>query len=229
MQTMHNESVRLSAIIDTSDRSLFFSKPNSPIEVEPTERSIPMITLTDLTIEPKTPQKDGSPLKSHWSPDTKSSPSTPNPTPATSTTCVALADDPTNKDVEGVYDRFLMATSGVVRLGRGYQSDNTIHDTSLTQQQVGQFDPRRMSQSQTWKRNSLFNSIKGKEAHVHYAADDIGLKKAIANANSSKDGPGNESGRGKTMTNSMTLRMRKALMAIVSSTPGSAGSKTVKA
>lgn len=31
---------------------------------------------------------------------------------------------PTRRNVESVYDRFLMATSGVKRVGRGYQSDN---------------------------------------------------------------------------------------------------------
>jgi len=35
-----------------------------------------------------------------------------------------LPDTPTRHRVEGVYDRFLMATSGVKRLGKGYQSDN---------------------------------------------------------------------------------------------------------
>lgn len=34
-------------------------------------------------------------------------------------------DSPTQRRIEGVYDRFLMATSGVKRLGKGYQSDNT--------------------------------------------------------------------------------------------------------
>jgi hypothetical protein len=35
-----------------------------------------------------------------------------------------IADSPYLRRVEGVYDRFLMATSGVKRLGKGYQSDN---------------------------------------------------------------------------------------------------------
>ncbi|KAJ4482290.1 hypothetical protein J3R30DRAFT_3656374 [Lentinula aciculospora] len=42
-----------------------------------------------------------------------------------------IPDTPTQKRVEGVYDRFLMATSGVKRLGKGYQSDNVgaVHNT----------------------------------------------------------------------------------------------------
>ncbi|KAH9053998.1 hypothetical protein EDB83DRAFT_2225678, partial [Lactarius deliciosus] len=33
-------------------------------------------------------------------------------------------DSPTQRHVEGVYDRFLMATSGVKRVGKGYQSSH---------------------------------------------------------------------------------------------------------
>ena len=35
-----------------------------------------------------------------------------------------IPDTPSQRRLEGVYDRFLMATSGVKRLGKGYQSDN---------------------------------------------------------------------------------------------------------
>ncbi|KAK7028128.1 hypothetical protein VNI00_014943 [Paramarasmius palmivorus] len=42
-----------------------------------------------------------------------------------------LPDTPTQRRMEGVYDRFLMATSGVKRVGKGYQSDNNgpLHNT----------------------------------------------------------------------------------------------------
>ncbi|KAF8964325.1 hypothetical protein BDZ97DRAFT_899869 [Flammula alnicola] len=36
----------------------------------------------------------------------------------------SIPDTPSRHRIEGVYDRFLMATSGVKRLGKGYQSDN---------------------------------------------------------------------------------------------------------
>jgi serine/threonine-protein kinase GIN4 len=35
-----------------------------------------------------------------------------------------VPDTPSQRRLEGVYDRFLMATSGVKRVGKGYQSDN---------------------------------------------------------------------------------------------------------
>ncbi|ETW81318.1 hypothetical protein HETIRDRAFT_451140 [Heterobasidion irregulare TC 32-1] len=42
----------------------------------------------------------------------------------------------TQRRVEGVYDRFLMATSGVKRVGRGYQSDNIGPVTNVPQTQA---------------------------------------------------------------------------------------------
>jgi len=48
-----------------------------------------------------------------------------------------LPDTPQQRKLEGVYDRFLMATSGVKRVGKGYQSDfipprpSTSNRTSL--------------------------------------------------------------------------------------------------
>ena len=45
---------------------------------------------------------------------------------------------PDRRHLEGVYDRFLMATSGVKRVGKGYQSENTkpVHTTVNTAEQV---------------------------------------------------------------------------------------------
>lgn len=40
-----------------------------------------------------------------------------------------LPDTPSQRRLEGVYDRFLMATSGVKRLGKGYQSDSLFNST----------------------------------------------------------------------------------------------------
>ncbi|KAG7445820.1 kinase-like protein [Guyanagaster necrorhizus] len=48
----------------------------------------------------------------------------PYPSRKPSTQNVPVPDSPNQRRLEGVYDRFLMATSGVKRLGKGYQSDN---------------------------------------------------------------------------------------------------------
>lgn len=44
--------------------------------------------------------------------------------PRKSTGAAEVLDSPNRRRVENVYDRFLMATAGVKRVGRGYQSDN---------------------------------------------------------------------------------------------------------
>ncbi|KAF5382497.1 hypothetical protein D9615_003045 [Tricholomella constricta] len=48
----------------------------------------------------------------------------PYPSRKPSAMSAQLPDTPSQRRIEGVYDRFLMATSGVKRLGKGYQSDN---------------------------------------------------------------------------------------------------------
>ena len=55
--------------------------------------------------------------------DLTSSPLHVEPYPVRKPT-LQIPDTPYQRRVEGVYDRFLMATSGVKRLGKGYQSDN---------------------------------------------------------------------------------------------------------
>ncbi|KZP18621.1 hypothetical protein FIBSPDRAFT_933382 [Athelia psychrophila] len=44
--------------------------------------------------------------------------------PRKSIGAIEVLDSPSRRRVENVYDRFLMATAGVKRVGRGYQSDN---------------------------------------------------------------------------------------------------------
>ncbi|KAI0260657.1 hypothetical protein BC834DRAFT_973256 [Gloeopeniophorella convolvens] len=53
-----------------------------------------------------------------------SSPFVVQPYPARKGTPGPVIDSPTQRHVEGVYDRFLMATSGVKRVGKGYQSSS---------------------------------------------------------------------------------------------------------
>jgi serine/threonine-protein kinase GIN4 len=94
---------RLSAVLD---RSLFIAHPLSAREdagAQSTDLSDQSTKSDELTsspfhVEPYPPRKQSS----H----------------------VIIPDTPNLRRLEGVYDRFLMATSGVKRLGRGYQSDN---------------------------------------------------------------------------------------------------------
>jgi hypothetical protein len=103
---MPKTSSRLSAFLDPS---LFIAPPISPRDEEPaamadttTPRSksldINHLTASPVHVEPYPPRKSDGPA--------------------------VVIDSPNKRRIESVYDRFLMATSGVKRVGRGYQSDN---------------------------------------------------------------------------------------------------------
>ena len=109
-------SLDLAAVLD---RSIFIAKCSSTPALHelPSIRSIssiPMITTEE--IEPSTPARpqDG---KTESLPKRHGSLSPPS----------AAASPTRPEQVENVYDRFLMATSGVTRVGKGYQSANTIN------------------------------------------------------------------------------------------------------
>ncbi|KAJ3731278.1 hypothetical protein DFJ43DRAFT_438028 [Lentinula guzmanii] len=108
------QSARLSAMVDRevfiappvrSSENLGRSTSTSPSSQPNDDNSCDDLTSSPLRVEPYAPR-----------PNTSSQP---------------VPDTPTQKRVEGVYDRFLMATSGVKRLGKGYQSDNAgpVHNT----------------------------------------------------------------------------------------------------
>ncbi|KAJ6585267.1 hypothetical protein B0H19DRAFT_1368651 [Mycena capillaripes] len=93
-------SPRLSEVLD---RSLFIASPiRSPVDEEersqPVERSFDELTSSPFHVEPYPARKPNAPA--------------------------AVPDSPSLRRLEGVYDRFLMATTGVKRVGKGYQSDN---------------------------------------------------------------------------------------------------------
>ncbi|KAI0061549.1 hypothetical protein BV25DRAFT_1916896 [Artomyces pyxidatus] len=97
--------MRLSAVVD---RNLFIAEP---VKTSVPETPAPSI---QVTVEGRT---------GHDS--LTASPFVVQPYPPRErATASPTIDSPTQRRVEGVYDRFLMATSGVKRVGRGYQSDN---------------------------------------------------------------------------------------------------------
>ena len=95
-------SPRLSEVLDSS---LFIAPPVSSRSLD--------LDMQDMTIVPE---------ESSFN-DLTSSPLHVEPYPPRRSTS-QIPDTPHQRRVEGVYDRFLMATSGVKRLGKGYQSDN---------------------------------------------------------------------------------------------------------
>ena len=107
-------SPRLSAVLD---RSLFVAPPISPrFREDPATTPEPTrgrsIQFNDLD----------------------SSPYHVEPYPPRKSCEQAVLQSPDRRHLEGVYDRFLMATSGVKRVGKGYQSDNLkpVHNTLST-------------------------------------------------------------------------------------------------
>ncbi|KAF9525502.1 hypothetical protein CPB83DRAFT_772039, partial [Crepidotus variabilis] len=69
--------------------------------------------------------------------DLTSSPYHVEPYPQRYSHDVPVLDTPARHKVEGVYDRFLMATSGVKRLGKGYQSESLAASTNKTSGGIG--------------------------------------------------------------------------------------------
>lgn len=95
-------SARLSEVLDSS---LFIAPPVSARSLD--------LDMQDVSIVQ--PEESFN--------DLTSSPLHVEPYPVRKSTS-QIPDTPSQRRMEGVYDRFLMATSGVKRLGRGYQSDN---------------------------------------------------------------------------------------------------------
>ncbi|KAF7364956.1 Protein kinase domain-containing protein [Mycena venus] len=90
-------SPRLSEVLD---RSLLVASPvRQTFEEEDRSRSFDELTSSPFHVEPYPARK----------------PNAPAPIP----------DSPSLRRLEGVYDRFLMATTGVKRVGKGYQSNNS--------------------------------------------------------------------------------------------------------
>ncbi|KAG6914867.1 hypothetical protein DXG01_014842 [Tephrocybe rancida] len=100
---------------DVLDSSLFIAPPLSPRPSSDPREEGPELDMRDISLVQSSTSFN----------DLTSSPLHVEPYPSRRASMQVLPDTPTQRRVEGVYDRFLMATSGVKRLGKGYQSDNT--------------------------------------------------------------------------------------------------------
>lgn len=101
--------MRLDAVID---KNLFIAEPRTPtIQIlEPTDQAVPATPGPTPVSQKETDSLIASPFVVRPYPPRTQSPILESPN--------------TQRRTEGVYDRFLMATSGVKRVGRGYQSEN---------------------------------------------------------------------------------------------------------
>lgn len=137
LDMMPTTSPRLSAVIDSS---VFIAPPHSADRDDSTiilNTTLPRSKSLDIE------QLTASPVHVDPYPPRKSDVSYP-----------VVQSPKTRKNHERVYDRFLMATSGVKRVGRGYQSDNVGPVQSS-------LDPRVTTPPQSYNHNHrVFNSAR---------------------------------------------------------------------
>ncbi|KAI0038637.1 hypothetical protein FA95DRAFT_1684578 [Auriscalpium vulgare] len=180
--------VRLSAVVD---RSIFIAEPSkSKLEVPLT----PNIRASRASKEPELTGHDSltaSPFVVQPYPARERAPTSPT------------VDSPTQRRIEGVYDRFLMATTGVKRLGRGYQSDNVgpVANTAPTKGLPTQ--AQRMFHS---TRRVMPPPVSSEDARMTLSVDELGvMQSSPAAVHSPSTGERTGTVRG----------VRKALKAIV--------------
>ncbi|KZT28346.1 hypothetical protein NEOLEDRAFT_916115 [Neolentinus lepideus HHB14362 ss-1] len=152
---MPSPPLRLSALLDSS---LFVASPSSP---KPEDAVVPTITLTPTRCE-EPDDLAASPFHVE-----------PYPTRQQSLSAEAPVDSPTRRHVEGVYDRFLMATSGVKRVGKGYQSDNNrpLGNIAIRQTTV----PKRDNSGFLTSRRPLPPPVSSDDLRRAASADELGF------------------------------------------------------
>jgi len=91
-------------------------------------------------------------------------------------------DSPTRRDLEGVYDRFLMATSGVKRVGKGYQSYH-VKPISTNMSPSSSKSPGRFFHS---TRRPMPPPVSSEDTFMTWTPDELGVMSDQVNV----DGPG---------------------------------------
>ncbi|KAG8930857.1 hypothetical protein FRC02_003598 [Tulasnella sp. 418] len=217
-------SIEISRTSDSFDTS----RPSSPlvIKAKPVDQGKPRLS----TGIPSAASID---VLSNMSIPTIVSSSASNLAPRSDLSGPQLINPANSKEVEGVYDRFLMATSSVVRLGRGYQSDYSIRKTAAHQTRPNEKSPTPSKDDLKSKKKSLFrgpssgalrpktNVAKPTATKSH---DDLGIRKlGIKKPGMAKSGTENVPvPEGTTVKG----RVKKAFQAILA-TPSVKPSRTV--
>jgi serine/threonine-protein kinase GIN4 len=120
-----------------------------------------------------------------------------------------IPDTPTRHRIEGVYDRFLMATSGVKRLGKGYQSDNAGPVCGIMADPV----PQNRSRHFYLTRKPMPPPVSSEDQHRAASMDEFGVishDENHSNVANSKDD-----------SNTTVALVRKAIKLIVPKATGS--------
>ncbi|KAG1728500.1 uncharacterized protein EDB91DRAFT_1207824 [Suillus paluster] len=119
-----------------------------------------------------------------------------------------VINSPDRRRVEGVYDRFLMSTTGVKRVGKGYQSDNLkpAHNTSTLEYKPTNSHPRNFKVFNSARR-AMPQPVSSDDVWRNPSVDELGFVSCSAGASrSSKEESRN--------TATATL-VRRAIKAIV--------------
>jgi len=149
---------RLSQVLDSS---LFIAPPLSPLPPSnPREEDLDMRDISIVHGSASFNDLTSSPLHVE-----------PYPPRKPSALSMQAPDTPSQRRLEGVYDRFLMATSGVKRLGKGYQSDN-VGPVSSTLPVNSKSDSRRMFHS---TRRTMPPPVSSEDQKRTVSVDELGV------------------------------------------------------
>ena len=125
-RTSSRRSTRLYDAIDPADRNMFLEGTGSAVSLSPLRPASPYPPVPVIRVNPSTPVKKPNIARSRETMERASS-------PVHSTSTGGVTNAPSGAvDSEGVYEKYLLASSTVVRVGRGYQSDQSRRRSSFT-------------------------------------------------------------------------------------------------
>ncbi|KAF9450563.1 kinase-like protein [Macrolepiota fuliginosa MF-IS2] len=190
---------------------------NKPIPPEPSPR---LSEMFDRSIFIATPIRSCENLESPFmsSDDLTGSPCHVEPYPQRKLGAPdALPDTPSQRRMEGVYDRFLMASSGVKRVGKGYQSDFIPPPPAA-------FNNQRGSGSGINRRQSrVFFGTSRIPMPPPVSSDDVAQRRGVSvdELGIVTYGPASDASKDESGGNSTVAFMRKAIKAMKPSTKNS--------
>ncbi|KAI0769137.1 hypothetical protein BD413DRAFT_560042 [Trametes elegans] len=141
------------------------------------------------------------------------------PYPARPTRSTVALDTPAKRHLEGVYDRFLMSTSGVRRNGKGYQSDNVGPVVNIAVSRPNSSMAKRSQKFFTSTRRPMPPPVSSEDLRRASSIDEFGT--FCPSASASTPAPLGEQNK-----NTIAV-VRKAFKAIVTGKPNARGTKPV--
>ncbi|KAI0826825.1 hypothetical protein BC628DRAFT_1410038 [Trametes gibbosa] len=186
---------RLSTMVD---KSLFIrTAPPQRMTIEEAPRLTPPRTQDDLTASPLHVE----------------------PYPARPARLTVTMDTPAKRHLEGVYDRFLMSTTGVKRNGKGYQSDNIAPVGNVPRPHSSM--AKRSQKFFTASRRPMPPPVSSEDLRRTSSVDEFGAFSTPAG------GVGAATVSGAAENKNTIAVVRKAFKAIVTGKPNARGAKPI--